>query len=254
MCVIVYKPKGIEMPCQQDLVKCFNSNPDGAGYMLPINNKVVIRKGFMTFEDFKKDINKVVKDNHIDPKATPIVLHFRISTQGGVHKELCHPYPVCRSYDEMRALASECDFGLAHNGIISLTSESNYYGGYWNAKTKSWVQGTKRELNYNDTMTFIKDYASLIIDNDLYFARKENKCELLERLIGASKLAIMNKKGFVKLIGQFTERNGVFYSNTYSFFEPKNDFSLHSSGGFKRIGDVLDDEEAFAQAYEDDNY
>ena len=74
------------MPSQKDLIQCFKHNPDGAGYMLPINDKVVIRKGFMTFEEFKKDINKVVKDNHIDPTETPIVLHFRISTQGGVQK------------------------------------------------------------------------------------------------------------------------------------------------------------------------
>ena len=217
MCVIVYKPKGIEMPSQKDLIKCFNCNPDGAGYMLPINDKVVIRKGFMTFKEFKKDINKVVKDNHIDPTETPIVLHFRISTQGGVQKALCHPYPICDNYEQMRELASECDMGLAHNGIISLTSESNYYGGYYDKSKKTWVQGKKRELNYNDTMTFIKDYASLIIDNDMYFARNKNKCKLLEKLIGFSKLAIMNKKGFVKLIGEFYQRNGVYYSNLHAF-------------------------------------
>lgn len=243
MCVIIYKPKGIEMPCKQDLEKCFKHNPDGAGYMLPINNKVVIRKGFMTFEDFKKDINMIVKNNHIDPTTTPIVLHFRISTQGGVQKELCHPYPITRSYDEMRALTSECDIGLAHNGIISLTSESNYYGGYWDNKNKKWVQGTRRELNYNDTMTFIKDYASLIIDNDLYFARKANKCELLERLVGSSKLAIMNTKGFVKLIGQFIDRNGVYYSNLNAFWEPK------SIGGLKSSKDILDSEEFYYENY-----
>ena len=72
-------------------------------------------------------------------------------------------------------------------------------------------------MNYNDTMTFIKDYASLIIDNDMYFARNKNKCKLLEKLIGFSKLAIMNKKGFVKLIGEFYQRNGVYYSNLHSF-------------------------------------
>jgi hypothetical protein len=229
MCVIIYKPKGIEMPSQQDLIKCFNTNPDGAGYMLPYNNKVIIRKGFMTFDAFKKDINEIVKKYNINPTKTPIVLHFRITTQGGVKKELCHPYPICRDYDEMRALASECDIALAHNGIISLTSESAYYGGYWDNNTKKWVQGAKRELNYNDTMTFIKDYASLIIDNDLYFARNDNKCELLERLIGSSKLAIMTNRGFVKLIGQFNERDGVFYSNLNAF-----------NSNFRKVKSVID--------------
>ena len=123
MCVIVYKPSGVKAPTQADLHNCFLNNPDGAGYMLPINNKVVIRKGFMTYEDFEKDIKNTIKVNNLDPIDTPIVMHFRISTQGGVNKALCHPYPICENYDEMRKLESKCNLGLAHNGIISLTSK-----------------------------------------------------------------------------------------------------------------------------------
>ncbi len=221
MCVIVYKPLGKKLPSENTLKKCFEHNPDGAGYMLPINDKVVIHKGLMTFNDFKKDIEKVFRDNHINVEQTPIVLHFRISTQGGRQPGLCHPYPVCRSYEDMRALATECDIGLCHNGIISSCSTSSYYGGHWDKKTKSWVKGTPVQLDYNDTMTFIKDYASLVIDNDQYFAKNDAKCELLERLCEYSKLAIMNSKGFVKLIGQFFEKNGIYYSNMYHFDEPK---------------------------------
>lgn len=221
MCVIIYKPTGVKMPSRQDLKSCFEHNPDGAGYMLPINGKVIIRKGFMDYDSFEKDIIKVVKDNHLDPIKTPIVCHFRISTQGGVNAPLCHPYPVCRDYDEMRKLENECDIGLAHNGIIQLCSQSEWRGGYWDRKLGCWVNGTRTTLNYNDTMTFIKDYASLIIDNDIYFPRNKNKCELLERIIGYSKLAIMNRKGFVKLIGEFYERKGVYYSNLHAF--PRED-------------------------------
>lgn len=216
MCVIVYKPKGKKLPSENTLKKCFERNPDGVGYMLPINNKVVIHKGLMTFNDFKKDIEKLFKDNNIkDVKDIPIVLHFRISTQGGVQAGLCHPFPICRNYDNMRKLTNECDMALCHNGIISRCSKTET-GGYWDDKTKSWNKSFKK-LDYNDTMTFIKDYASLVIDNDMYFARNDNKCELLEHLCEYSKLAIMNKKGFVKLIGQFYEKDGIYYSNLYHF-------------------------------------
>ena len=218
MCVIIYKPAGIEMPCEKDLKLCFETNRDGAGYMIPLNNKVIVRKGFMTFDDFKKDIRDFVKTNNIDPTNTPIVIHFRITTQGGVKQELCHPYPICDNYEQMRALASECDLALAHNGIISLCSEYSYgYTHHYDEKLKKYVISTRPIPNYNDTMTFIKDYASLIIDNDLYFARKLNKVKLIEKLIGSSKLAIMNKKGFVKLIGKFEKRNDVYYSNLNAF-------------------------------------
>jgi hypothetical protein len=230
MCVIIYKPKGAEMPSKQDLEKCFNHNPDGAGYMLPINKKVIIHKGFMTFNDFKTDLVATVKKYNIDVVNTPFVIHFRITTQGGVQQALCHPYPICDNYEQMRQLTSKCDIALAHNGIISLTSESEFFGGYWDKNTRRWIQGKKRVLQHNDTMTFIKDYASLIIDNDINFHKNENKCKLMERLISASKLAIMNKNGDVKLIGDFSLRDGSYYSNLFSFYEYKN------------IGGIFDDD------------
>lgn len=249
MCVIVYKPTGKKLPSQNTLKKCFEHNPDGAGYMLPINDKVVIHKGLMTFDDFKKDIEHVLKVNKLDVTKTPIVLHFRISTQGGRQAGLCHPYPICRDYAEMRKLQNECDMALCHNGIISNCSTSDFYGGHWDKKTKSWVSGKRKQLDYNDTMTFIKDYASLVIDNDMYFAQNDAKCELLERLCEYSKLAVMNSKGFVKLIGQFFEKDGIYYSNLYHFDEPKK-----VTSSFLTRRDFDDDDEYYKYLCGEDFY
>ncbi len=236
MCVILYKPSGIDMPDTSILKKCFKENPHGAGYMLTYNNKVVIRKGFMDYKSFENDLFSFIHTYDVDPVATPIVMHFRISTQGGVQKGLCHPYPVCRTYDNMRKLSGTCDFGIAHNGIISLTSEYDWSSssgyGYWDRTAKKWVSMKRKPLDYNDTMTFIKDYLSLIIDKDMYFARNRNKCELIERLGGNSKFAIMNSKGFVKLIGDFTKVDGLYFSNLYWQNTPKHVKSyLHIVGG-----------------------
>lgn len=239
MCVIVYKPIGKKLPSTKTLKECFEHNPDGAGYMLPINNKAVIHKGFMNFNDFKEDIEKTIRDNKLDVTSTPIVLHFRISTQGGKQAGLCHPFPICRDYAEMRKLDNTSDMALCHNGIISHCSTSSYYGGHYDFKTKSWNNGQFRELDYNDTMTFIKDYASLVIDNDPYFALNDNKCELLERLCEYSKLAIMNSKGYVKLIGQFFERKGIYYSNL-------NHRKKSKLFNFKTCSQIIDDDEYFS--------
>ena len=220
MCVIVYKPTGVKMPTIADLKACFKANPDGAGYMLPYNNKVVIRKGFMTYDEFQKDILTFVRKHKIDPVKTPVVLHFRITTQGGVSAPLCHPYPICTSYDQMRKLHNESDVALVHNGIISLTSESEYPLGHWDSKTKSYVYGERKKLDHNDTMKFVKDYASLIIDNDPFYYKNPAKVTLLSNLMDASsysKLAIMSKNGHVQLVGKFANRDGVYYSNLYSF-------------------------------------
>lgn len=254
MCVIVYKPIGKRLPSKSILKKCFERNPDGAGYMLPLNDKVVIHKGFMTFNDFKKDIERFIKDNKINVVETPIVLHFRITTQGGVQAELCHPYPICRDYDEMRKLETTADMALCHNGIISSCSTSEYSLGHWDYKLKKWVNGVKQALNYNDTMTFIKDYASLVIDNDKYFALNDNKCELLERLCEYSRLAIMNNVGYVKLIGQFYEKDGIYYSNLFHFETPKKEepatstYDKYFSTGYSNsryYPDEYDDDDRF---------
>ena len=250
MCVIVYKPTNNKLPSKDTLKKCFEHNPDGAGYMLPIiddngTSKVLIRKGLMTFDAFLKSLTSAFKKYAIDPIATPIVMHFRISTQGGVQKGLCHPYPVCEDYAKMRSLACLCNIGLCHNGIISRCSVSSYYGGsHYDYKTKQWITPKQNIPDYNDTMTFIKDYASLIIDGDLKFANKANKVKLLERLCEYSKLAIMTNNGDVKLIGSFQEKNGIYYSNllhevTYS--------NTGRYGGFKSTKDIL------ANKYDEDD-
>lgn len=218
MCVIVYKPTGVKMPTIATLKDCFDTNSDGAGYMFPYNDKVVIRKGFMSFKSFKKDLFHTAKTLNIDMENTPFVFHFRITTQGGVQKQLCHPYPICRDYVEMRKLNNTCDIALAHNGIISNCSTDSYFGygrtGKWNPKTGRFDYDEPTvKLNFNDTMTFIKKYASLVIDNDLKFYENASKNELLDELCEYSKLAIMDKSGHVQLYGKFNEVDGVFFSN-----------------------------------------
>lgn len=244
MCVIVYKPNGNKLPSKDTLKKCFEHNPDGAGYMLPVINengapKVLIRKGLMTFEAFIKSLNSAFKKYTIDPINTPIVMHFRISTQGGVQKGLCHPYPVCEDYEKMRSLACLCNIGLCHNGIISRCSTSEFYGGsHYDYKTKKWIEPKKKQLDYNDTMTFIKDFASLIIDNDQDFASNDNKVKLLERLCEYSKLAIMTASGNVTLIGNFQNKNGIYYSNLYHEVTYTNTGRF---GGFKTAKEIIED-------------
>jgi hypothetical protein len=129
-----------------------------------------------------------------------MVLHFRITTQGGVKKELCHPYPLSSKMENLKQLYCSSDIGVAHNGIISLTSDHN--------------------KDYNDTMKFITDYLSLII-KDKKFYKDTDKLKLIERLC-ESKLAILDNTGHCQLIGNFIEDNGVYYSNsTYSYAKVK---------------------------------
>ena len=193
MCIAIYKPKNIDFPSKEILQNCFSNNPDGAGYMYTVNNCVHIRKGFMKFYDFWQSL-KDTREKHGD--RIPFVLHFRISTQAGVRRDCCHPYPLSDKMQDLRALKCKTKIGIAHNGIISLTSN-----------------GYHKTITYNDTMQFITDYLSLIIRDKNYY-KNDNTRLLIERLAG-SRLAILDSEGHCELIGNgWSEENGVYYSNT----------------------------------------
>lgn len=213
MCIISYKPKMVDMPSEQTLRNCFENNPDGAGYMFPTEQGVHIKKGFMSFKDF---YDSLMNDYQATGKQCPYVLHFRIGTQGGNIAANTHPFPISQNIDDLIQLDCFADVALAHNGIIRLTT--NY-----STTTKT-----------SDTMDFITEYLSLIINDSKWYKEKhqDKKKLLIERLIGGSnKLAIMSKDGNVELIGNFEydEADKCYYSNT-SY--QRSSYPLYSSDDY----------------------
>ncbi len=239
MCIAIYKPMSVDFPSKKLLKTCFENNPDGAGFMVADGKNVVIHKGYMGFRSFWKALRNA-RSEYGDDKA--FVMHFRISTQGGVRQDGCHPFPLSGNMDDMRLLDAKCDVGIAHNGIISLCST-----GYRNSK-----------VDYSDTMAFITEYLSLIIkDNDYY--KDADKLTLIDKLCG-SRLAILDKKGHCELIGSGWSRvNGVWYSNdSYKtrIYAPITQTSYYSSlydwsNSKTSWEDVLNEEDKYlAQMYE----
>lgn len=193
MCVIVYKPKDIDFPTKETLKACWTKNDDGAGFMFPLKNKVVIKKGFMTFDDFYNALTETI--NTYGTKR-PYVMHFRITTQGGVQAKLTHPYPLSKNMKDLQELNFTSDIGVAHNGIISLTSCAG-------------------EKEYNDTMKFITDYLALIIKHRTFY-NDEDTLTLIKSLC-KSKLCILDGAGHVQLIGDFIKGNDNCYYSNKSF-------------------------------------
>lgn len=196
MCIICVSKKGVRQPNNEELKNMFDNNEDGCGYMSLKNNQVVIAKGFLTFEEFKKalDLEKFTNEN-------VVIYHFRKSTQGGIQRELTHPYPLSSQMKKLRALDIICDLGIVHNGIISMTSNPKI-------------------TDYNDTMKFITDYMSKLIrnSNDLKSAEIQ---EMILRLT-QSKWAFLDKFGNVETIGNFItdKESGLMFSNsTYQSYD-----------------------------------
>ena len=187
MCIICVSPKRVRQPNVTTIRRMFQNNPDGAGYMVARDGKVIISKGFMNVDEYIE----AIRAEHFTAKD-PVVYHFRISTQAGVNPEMTHPFPLSNRIEHMKVLDVECSCGVAHNGVIRLTTDP-------------------RNREYSDTALFIANYLSLIIrePGDL---KDERVLKLIHRLAG-SKLAIMDADGYIATVGEYINQKGLLFSN-----------------------------------------
>ena len=191
MCIIVAVPAGVNIPSDETLHECFRRNPDGAGFMYSTGKTVVIRKGFMKWEDFKSALDAELDAGRIYTDSA-VVLHFRITTSGRTQPKCCHPFPISDRKEDLQATEIESRFGIAHNGVI---------------------HGMTTGDGWSDTMDFVAGVVAPLAHMHPSFMYSEDAEKLLENAC-KSKLAIINHAGEMLLVGNFTKDDGVFYSNT----------------------------------------
>ena len=189
MCIIAVSRIGVKQPSLDQLRTMFETNPHGAGYMYARNGKVIIHKGFMNIEDYIR----AVENEHFT-KDDPVVYHFRISTQAGVNPQMTHPFPLTSAPENCEKLDVKCSVGIAHNGIIRMTS--NF-----------------KETRFSDTAIFITEYMTKLIRNadDI---TDPAVMTMIEHLTN-SKWAIMDgSTGTIVTIGNFEKHEGILFSNS----------------------------------------
>ena len=182
-------------PSKEFLQNAWKTNPDGAGFMVANGREVFISKGFMKFEKFWKAVDKL-------PENLPIVYHFRIATHGARNEKGTHPFPITSNERLLQKRFVKTDIGVAHNGIIHLCG--NY-------------SKEKNPYNLSDTQLFIKDYLTKL-QNIPNWHRDEKVMKIVSELI-KSKMAVLDKRGNISLIGDFVEVDGYKCSNNY--FKPR---------------------------------
>ena len=211
MCVIMVKNKGVSFPEETILRNCWERNPDMGGFMYAYKGNVHIEKGFLTFEDFMNALNKARKKTG---DTAPYVLHFRISTQG-YDVSCCQPFPLSSKMQLLKNLRTKASIGVAHNGVIQLTSD-----------------GSKE---YSDTMKFITDYLVNIIQSKDWYKNERHK-KLIQNLIGYSRLAFLDRKGVITMLGNgWIKDNGLYFSN-----ETYKTFIYHYKGIYSQADDFDD--------------
>ena len=190
MCVIIASPTGARQPDVAELRAAWLHNPHGAGYMVARNRRVEIHKGFMSWPDF---LRSVQEECFCTDDA--VVYHFRIATQGGVNPWMCHPFPLSSKLEAMRELDIAAPVGIAHNGIIPVTTNSDV-------------------SDYSDTALFVTNILSRLIRSSKDITNIYVKSSI-EALIGHSRLAIMEGDGAITRIGTWYNSDGLWYSNLY---------------------------------------
>lgn len=194
MCVIAVSPAGCRQPRVKDFRLMWEHNPHGAGFMWTEHGQVYIQKGLMTFDDFMDYIRY-----YRFTAADAVVYHFRISTQAGVSPEMTHPFPLTDDTSELCKLSPcPCSVGVAHNGIIPITSDA-------------------AETTYSDTALFIQRYLTHIVR-----APEDIDSPDIIRIIGdlaRSKLALMRGDGKIATVGTFYKQPGG-YMVSNEFYKP----------------------------------
>lgn len=185
MCVVCISDRGIRQPLKDELKSMWNRNPDGAGYMVARDDRVEVHKGFMDFYEFYNQL----QFEHFT-KDDVVVYHFRIATQAGVTPEMCHPFPYTTKTEGLKCLDAYCKMGIAHNGIIRLTSNG--------------------DPELSDTALYIRDYLPKRLTNGL----TDTALNAIYHDI-QSKMVFLFPDGQFKTVGNWEEVGGLIYSNTF---------------------------------------
>ena len=190
MCIIAIKPAGAKMPAMKTIENCWYNNNDGAGFMYAAGGSVHIEKGFMTLKDFKAALKRLEKS--IDVVNAPMVLHFRITTHGGTSPGNTHPFPVTEKLPLLQMTKSKTSLAVAHNGIID-------------------IKPSKKDVS--DTMEYVVSQLAPLYQLKKDFYKQPAGKKLVYNFI-KSKMAFLDGAGRIETVGDFTEVDGILYSNS----------------------------------------
>ena len=179
MCIAIVKKAG-KVLNKEVLKRCFDANPDGAGFAY-INTDFVEVKRLTVYKtlDFEKFWVKYEKAQRLFPESN-FLIHFRIKTHGVVDVTNCHPFFINED---------EC---FIHNGIIT---------------------GLPTSKDESDTMMFNKHILQKL---DKGWHKNDGMKKLIEDYIGYSKIAFLNVDNEFEI---FNETKGdwiddIWYSNS----------------------------------------
>lgn len=231
MCIISISAIGCDIPDEATRATMWHNNPDGAGFMYAMHNKVHIHKGFMTL----KALETALAELPFNPKDVPFMLHFRIGTHGGNIPENTHPFPITRKVKDMQALEYTCNEAFMHNGIIHSVEMS--------------------KQNISDTMEYDRQILEPLRRLDKEFYKNPALQILIAESINGSRMVFLNGKGDIERIGEWVIDEGIVYSNsTYKDYKVKKTSSKYGYWGYDTSMYRLDEDKKTLYTIPDEVY
>ena len=184
MCIAILKTKDGNITDEQ-LLNCFDNNPDGAGLAYTKDNKIFIVKGIFDAKQFVEEYHKAVAE-----ADGAMLVHCRIGTSGFKDYTNCHPHIV----------SDECV--MIHNGILSIN--------------------VPKDSKVSDTVLYVEQYLKPLPKD---FMLNDGIMSLITDHIGAgNKFVFLNNRGDYSIANEKAGhwKNGVWFSNysyeAYSFY------------------------------------
>ena len=152
---------------------------------------VIIRKGFMEWGGFCDALEEACEE--VDEAGTPMALHFRIATHGGIKPQTCHPFAITSVLAKMGASRIEASSGFMHNGTL---------------------RGLETRKGLSDTMAFVANVLYPLRTMGGRIAGDRNAESIMRSVTQGSRFLLFEAPDRVSMFGDWVENRGVFYSNT----------------------------------------
>lgn len=184
MCILIVKKSGAAIS-DGALRNSYDNNPDGCGFAYVNSengeNKLIIEKGLFPFTLF---LSKFREAEQRAPESN-FIIHFRISTSGGVITENCHPFYL------------NDNVAYAHNGILTTIPRTDFIG------------------SENDTRAFGRLVLSKLFEQDPNFHSSGAVRFILQEYLGRNKIALLNSDNEFTIFGESMGEwvDNVWYSN-----------------------------------------
>lgn len=214
MCIIISRPSGVTLT-KALYEECFHRNEHGAGFVVIDQDKLLVEKGFMSFEALWPALSRF--------DGREMVIHFRRTSLGmDTTPEMSHPFVVAEAESfKLEDGQPRFHFAITHNGRLDWRSTKEQ------SDTWCFVEDLLRPHLTSDPFLFSRATSRFMFSKTVKEGNKfvVMRWDALER---QARVDIINEAGGVKALGCWF--SNYSYQPLPSWFTGKDDGFYRNNG------------------------